>query len=185
MATSTTPSSPSDLSAVFLKLEEEAQFYKRDSWDTAQSLLRIQAQFSDIEAYHRKRQMDVEARLDLTARHASHLRAKLDSSIAEIESLKAIVLQQQHLILQQQDNANVSPRCCSRSSSMLSFDSAGDENCSCNGDINDRTLCDVTSVVSNSSFKQKTSTNGSANSRSSPKWLAKIKNALVRVKGTV
>ncbi|KAJ3131045.1 hypothetical protein HK101_004841, partial [Irineochytrium annulatum] len=171
---------PSDATLIFAKLEEEAQFYKAESWDTAQSVLRLQAHLADLEQGHRRRELEADTRLDLTARHAQHLRSRLDSSMAEIESLRFIVCQQQRLIQQQERAAEQQHRhatsCCSRSSSNCRFAEleAGTLG-GCGESMNDSALRDSSSAVDASR-----STTGSADSVEGRqnKWLSKIKNAL-------
>ncbi|KAJ3194790.1 hypothetical protein HK101_001909 [Irineochytrium annulatum] len=155
-----------DASLLLAKLASEAAFYRADASNTHASVLRLQLQMEDLEHAHALRVHEAEARLDVVSRHGSYLRACLESSLAEAESLRLIICQQQALINQHTQQAEFE-RCSV----------AGDDDCSsrecCSSEGNGSTLFDSASACAAGSVE---SIKG--RSRRSPKWLAKITSVL-------
>ncbi|KAJ3164404.1 hypothetical protein HK101_000439 [Irineochytrium annulatum] len=158
-----------DASLLLAKLASEAAFYRADASNTHASVLRLQLQMEDLERAHALRVHEAEARLDVVSRHGSYLRACLESSLAEAESLRLIICQQQALINQQAQQAEFK-RCCV----------AGDDDCDC------RECCagESNSTIFDSASASADGSGVSIKGRStrSPRWLAKITSALFLTK---
>ncbi|KAJ3174965.1 hypothetical protein HK101_010797 [Irineochytrium annulatum] len=158
-----------DASLLLAKLSSEAAFYRADASNTHASVLRLQLQMEDLEHAHALRVHEAEARLDIVSRHSAYLRACLESSLAEAESLRLIICQQQALINQQAQRAEFDRYCV-----------AGDDDCDCReccASEGNSTIFDSASASADGSV-----VSIKDRSRLSRKWLSKIASALFLTK---